>query len=98
MTEPRLRRSPGVLWRRSLDAVVLVAPGSADLVTLVGTGPAVWELLADWRTLDDLAAILADAFGASSDQVRADLEPILSDLTAAGALQTAADSGTPRGE
>jgi hypothetical protein len=82
-----------VLWRRSLDAVVLLPSSAADVVTLAGTGPAVWELLAEWRTEEDLVATLAAAFDAPEHQVAVDLEPILAELRAIGAVETTADSG-----
>ena len=93
MTTNRIRRRPDVLWRRSLDAVVLLPTGADDVLTLAGTGPAVWELLAEWRTYDDLVENLARAFGATPDTVSGDLGPLLADLEAQGVVQTAADGG-----
>ena len=98
MTAGRIRRRPDVLWRRSLDAVVLLPAGAEDVLTLAGTGPAVWELLAEWRTYDDLVENLARAFGATPDAVSGDLEPLIAELEAQGVLQTAADSGGPNAE
>jgi len=101
--EVRVRRRPGVLWRRSLDAVVILPPGTGDTVILAGTGPVLWELLADWRTADDLVDALARLFAAPADQVRADVEPLLADLAARGALEastleaSASDGGAPAG-
>ena len=95
MTVTRIRRRPDVLWRRSLDSVVLLPAGADDVVTLAGTGPAVWELLAEWRTYDDLVENLAAAFRASPDVVGADLRPLIDELEAQGVLQMAADSGVP---
>jgi hypothetical protein len=83
-----------VLWRRSLDSVVLLPPGAADVITLVGSGPAVWQLLADWRSADELAEVLAAAYGAPPDVVARDLGPVLRALDAAGALEFVADSGS----
>lgn len=93
MSTARVRRRPDVLWRRSLDAVVLLPAGEDEVLTLAGTGPAVWELLAEWRTPDDLAAILADAFKSPLTVVEADLTRLLTELEAHGVLETAADSG-----
>ena len=82
-----------MLWRRSLDAVVILPTGADDVVTLGGTSPAVWELLAEWRTVDDLVSVLGAAFLASPEQVRTDLVPVIAELEALGAVETAADSG-----
>ena len=98
MTRHRLRRRPDVLWRRSLDAVVLLPSGADDVVTLAGTGPALWELLAEWRTVDDLVATLAAAFGAPEGQVATDLAPLLEELTTVSAIEAATNSGSLRSE
>jgi hypothetical protein len=94
----RLRRRPDVLWRRSLDAVVILPVGADDVLTLAGTGPAVWELLSEWRTAEDLVEQLAAAYGSDPALVDADLRPLLADLEARSAIQTAADSGGPEAE
>lgn len=93
MIRDRIRRRPDVLWRRSLDAVVLLPAGDGDVLTLPGTGPAVWELLAEWRSFEDLVEILAGAFEADRDLVSADLSSLIDDLRERGVIQTAADSG-----
>jgi hypothetical protein len=93
VTEARLRRRPDALWRRSLDAVVVLPAGADEPVTLGGTGPAVWELLAEWRTVESMVEVLAEAFGAAPQVVEADLRPLLDELVTCGAVQLAADSG-----
>jgi hypothetical protein len=87
-----------VLWRRSLDAVVLLPPGSSELLTLAETGPAVWDLLADWKTVEQLVDVMAERYGAEPGRVAADVEPLLDRLVALGAVETAADSGTSKQE
>jgi len=82
-----LRRVPAVLWRRSGTAVVFLPPGAPDPLTLAGSGPEIWELLAEPRTLDALVTLLAAAHGADPDQVRADVEPVLDQLLESGALE-----------
>jgi hypothetical protein len=93
----RIRRRPDVLWRRSLQAVVLLPAGADETYTMGGTGTALWELLAEWRTVDDLVAVLAEAFGAEPRLVREDLIPILDELTERGATETSASRSTPEG-
>jgi hypothetical protein len=85
------RRRPEVLWRRSLDAVVLLPPGVAEPVTLAGTGPELWELLAEAHTLEDLAATLGTRHEADPGVVHADLEPIVARLVDAGAVERVPD-------
>jgi Coenzyme PQQ synthesis protein D (PqqD) len=82
-----LRRVPAVLWRRSLDAVLFLPPGAPDALTLGGTGPEIWELLLEPRTLDALVTLLAAAHGADPAVVRADVEPVLDQLLEVGAVE-----------
>ena len=89
------RRRPDVLWRRSLDAVVLLPLRAEDVVTLAGTGVTVWELLDTWRTVDALTDLLSLEYQADAAMVRADLEGLIDRLDALGALELAADSGGP---
>jgi len=91
----RVRRRPDVLWRRSLETVVLLPAGADDVLTLAGTGPTVWELLGEWRSEGELASLLAAAFHANEARVAADLGPVLAQLEAVGALEATADSGDP---
>ena len=93
MSGPRFRRRPDVLWRRSLDAVVLLPAVAEEPVTLLGTGPELWELLAEPRTLEDLAEVLAGLHGVDPAVVRADVAPVLADLVALVTVEEVADSG-----
>jgi Coenzyme PQQ synthesis protein D (PqqD) len=86
VNEQRWRRSAEVLWRRSLDAVVLLAPGRSEPFTLTGTGPEVWDLLDEAHSLDELAAVLASEHDAEDSVVVADLAPIIRELVAARAV------------
>jgi hypothetical protein len=86
---PRWRRHPAVLWRRSLDAVLLLPEHAAEPVTLEGTGVALWELLAEPATVAQLAAVLAEAHDADPAVVAADIEPVVAQLAALGALEPA---------
>jgi hypothetical protein len=84
-------RRPDVLTRRSLDALLLLPVEGDDLVTLARTGPEVWGLLAEPRTLDELAAILADRYGAPQAVVAADVQPILDALVEGGLVEVLDD-------
>jgi hypothetical protein len=82
-----LRRVASVLWRRSGAAVLFLPPGAPDPLTLTGSGPEIWELLLEPRTLDALVTLLATAHGADRNQVRADIEPVLDQLLTSGAIE-----------
>jgi len=93
VTDPyatRYRRRPDVLWRGSLDAVVLLPAGQTEPITLGGSGPELWELLAEWRAFDDLVAVLAGLHAADAAIVARDVAPVLEQLVGAGAVDGAA--------
>jgi hypothetical protein len=95
MMSPAFRRRPDLLWRRSLDAVMLLPAGADDVITIAGTGVDAWELLDTWRTVEALTDLLASRFGADRRVVEPDLEALISELRELGALEVAADSGGP---
>jgi hypothetical protein len=95
VTADTFRRSPSVLTRRSLDTVLLLPTGAEDVVTLAGTGIAVWELLDTWRTVEALTELLAPRYEADPAVVRADVGALIASLEELGALELAADSGGP---
>jgi hypothetical protein len=77
-----------VLWRRSLDAVLVVPRAAArEPVTLAGTGPAVWELLATPASVAELADELAGRYATDAATIEADLEPLLDHLAALGVIE-----------
>jgi len=49
-------------------------------VTLAGSAAAVWGLLDEPRTLDELAEQLADAYDAEPARIAADVKPLLTQL------------------
>ncbi len=80
----RWRRRAGVLERRGPFGVALWAPEHDEPLVLAGTGPAVWDALAVGGSDDELAAALAEAFGADPRRVAADLAATLEVLARAG--------------
>jgi len=87
MSEVVWRRRDDVLWRRSLDAVILMPVGADEPVTLPGTGASVWDLLAEPATLAELVATLADAYDrADPSVVEHDVRVLLAELEAFGAV------------
>jgi hypothetical protein len=98
VSPPAYRRRPDVLWRRSLQAVLLLPPGRDDVVTVGGTGGEVWDLLDTWRSVDGLVELLAPRYEADPAEIARDVEALLGDLEALGALEMAAESeGLPTG-
>jgi hypothetical protein len=77
----RYARRDGVLWRHSSDAVVLLAPRGREVFTLEGSGVDLWQLLSEPIALEEAADALAEAYGATSAEVAADIGPVLDELS-----------------
>jgi hypothetical protein len=86
LTTTRYWRRPDVLWRRSLDAVILLPPLGDDPVTLAGTGPAIWELLTAPISVTQLVRLLAVVYGVDRHVIESDVVPVLDELVALGAV------------
>lgn len=82
-------RDERVLWRRSGATVILSPPTSDELLLLEGTGVLTWELLAEPIAESELAAEMATRFGVDPREVRAQLEPFLSQLQEHGVVRRA---------
>lgn len=79
-------RDERVLWRRSFERVVLLAPERGDPLVLDGTGRVIWELLDEPMAGAELSATLAELFRRDVVEVDREVEPFLANLRAAGAL------------
>lgn len=88
---PRWRRRADVLWRRSLDAVIFLPPGESEPLTVTATGPEVWDLLAEPRSLEELAGTLAATHHADPSVVASDLAPVIEQLVALGVVDQVDD-------
>lgn len=64
--------------------------------TLSGTGEMLWDLLAEPRTIAQLAAELHEIYAAPVDEIIRDLEPVLVRLVDVGIVRTSANDGTSR--
>ena len=84
------RRRDDVLWRRSLDAVIVLPVGADEPSTLPGTGAIVWDLLEEPATVAELVAILADAYEEDPAVVDHDVRALLADLETLGAVEQGA--------
>ncbi len=86
-SETRVERATGTLWRRVLDGVLVLPPGSDELLHITAPGDVVWHLLAEAVTVGDLAEALADFYEVPVPVVRSDIEPVLTALVASGAIR-----------
>jgi hypothetical protein len=83
------RRRSDVLWRRSLDSVIVLRPEAdgGDSLIIGGSGAAVWDGLDEPRAFADLVADLAASYGTEPDVVADDVAALLADLEAAGYVE-----------
>ena len=81
-----LRRAD-VLWRATMDAVLIRPPGASELTKLAGTGRSLWAVLEEPASFDDVVARLATAYAAEIDEVAADVAPVIDDLVERGVLE-----------
>lgn len=82
----RYRHAPGVLHRRSIDAILLLRAPASDPVILTGTAVDLWECCAGGQTLDEVVDSLSRHFSESPDRIRADLQAAADTLISMGAL------------
>jgi hypothetical protein len=85
-------KSDGVVAREIEDEILIVPlvagigdPGD-ELYTLNPTGQAIWQQLDGERTLGEVAARLADEFGAPVGELEADVLGFATELTRRGLL------------
>ena len=80
----RIHRRGDVLWRRSLDAVLVVPPGASEPVSVSGSSLDVWELLETPTSVGELGSRLSRRHGVASDVIERDLEPLIDKLVSLG--------------
>lgn len=84
-TDPQYRRSGGVVWR-STPRGLWLRPLGGETLTVAAPGDAVWVLLEQPATLDDLVTALAEHFGEPVERIHGDVETLLADLVARGVV------------
>ena len=82
----RLRRSEGVVWRRTMDGVVVLPANTAQPIALLGPAANMWEMLAEPLTAAELVNALADHYGVEPDHVTSEIRATLDGLVRRGAL------------
>ena len=87
--ELRWKRNPAVLWRSSLDGIVLSLPGELEPVGLTKGGRAVWDRLAEPVPFDVLVDDLAVAHDAEVEAVRSDVRALIEFLASNGGIISA---------
>lgn len=85
----RYVRATGVLWRRTHDSVVALAPASREVSALAGSAQVLWELLDEPLAAIEVAELMADIYRVSVDEVTGSLQPVLDELVARRLLTVA---------
>ena len=85
----RPQREPSAAWRVIDGEAVMVLPGTGKVHTLNEVGTRFWELVDGQRTLEEIAAALADEFDAPAERIGADCRTFVEELTARGLLTVA---------
>ena len=94
VTGERWRARREVVWRRSLDALIVLPPGTEEPVTVCGRGWAVWESLRrSPMSFDDLVSEMAETFEADKGVVGRDLSELLDGLAAIGVVERIGPAG-----
>jgi len=87
-----MKRKPDFVMRKIGDDNLLM-PGGAQvmnlngLITLNDTAAYLWELLAKERSLDELAAAVADRFDVAGRVAREDVRIFVDEITRLGILE-----------
>jgi hypothetical protein len=82
----RLRRAEATLWRRTLDATVVLPVDGAEPLALRGPAAGIWELLAEPLTFQELLDAIAAIYSVDSDTVADEVGQAIATLADAGAL------------
>jgi Coenzyme PQQ synthesis protein D (PqqD) len=80
----RYARSATTLWRSVGPESLLTAPGREEVDALSETAAAVWDLLTEPRTLDDLVRRLSERYRAPRGMMEPDVRSLLDQLVARG--------------
>jgi hypothetical protein len=80
----RVVRNPAVLWRRTLEGVMVLGGDADEVQVLEPPGDEIWAALGEPTDLVALAATLAASHGAESEVVRRDVERFVAQLLDGG--------------
>lgn len=81
-----LRRSGDVLTSDLRGETVLLNPETGDCYSLTGVGAAVWDLVGDPSTVDQLVNGVCERFEVEPSRARADTERFLESLIGEGLI------------
>ncbi|MGH2785239.1 MAG: PqqD family protein [Actinomycetota bacterium] len=83
----RYRRAIGIPSRTVADRVILARPGREDFDALTGAAVAIWNLLQEARTENELIETLAWAYQVPRSDIERDVHALLEDLLERGVIE-----------
>lgn len=83
----RLRRD-NLTWHIAGDDVVVLDLSGSVYLRVSGSGRVLWERLAEFATIEELAGLLVEQYDISSEQASADVSRFLEDLHLRNLLET----------
>jgi hypothetical protein len=78
------RQSPGVLSRSFADRVLLASESNEEVDLLRGSAAAVWHLLADASSREEVVAGVSEIYGKARNGVAADVGRLVQELVRRG--------------
>lgn len=66
-----------IAWRKVADEAVILDTETAAYYSLQDVGLRIWELIGEGRSIEEMAAVLAEEFDASEDVIRRDCEELI---------------------
>ena len=76
-------RTSAAAWQRVDGEMVVMQADAGELLGLNGVGGRAWDLLDGKRSLDEIALVISQEFGADLARVTSDVQAFLDELTAA---------------
>lgn len=73
-------RAEGVLWRESVDGLLVLQPGSDEVILLEGSASLLWTVLEEPVELEEAAETLAHVHATGVETIAEDLKTILYEL------------------
>lgn len=86
MSESRFRIGPEIVHEAVDGEVIAIDLANGSYYSLAGSGPAIWALLRDGASEDEISAALADRFEAEEGEITAAVSTLLGQLREHGLI------------
>ncbi len=79
---------PGVAVRRIKEEIFFITPASAELHTLSGSGPEIWDWIQAGKTPQEIIDTLIEETDGSPEEIRADIFELFQGLIEKNIIQS----------